>query len=236
MERRREFHMSKKIVFSCIILAILCFGISFFFIFQNKESKEEKNPNLPHHQTKPPYNISLIENENFELSSENYDNNVNILIKSKKKYSSFNVTYKCYNAKEELIQESAQWVNNVDAGDYISNYLTIDKEQVKKIEVEIINPIYDNTLQFLDKDQISFITNDIHDGNKVTINLTAKNVFNTNLNFILGFLSFYQDNKLVKAVPFQIENIKDKENIAATVNIENIDKYNNIKVSINALG
>lgn len=221
----------KKIGIILIILGFSLIGLSFLFSYNTGETEK----NGTNENKKLSYSVDLIDSENFVLRSDVYENYLKVFIISKAKYSRVNIEYKCYDENNKLVEEFTQKVNNINAGEEIVCDNVIDLEKVKVVKVKVIDAIFDDTVNFLDKDKIIFIVNDIRNGDDVTVHLSANNPFNQEINSILGYLHFYQGDKIVKAVPFNIEKVASGANILTDVSVEDIKKYDNIEIIINSI-
>lgn len=233
--------LSKRVGILCIVLAVFLIGFSLIYFYRNdklkgvKDNISEPHTNISELSTDIPYDISLVESPNFSLRTEMYKNNLSIFIKSSKKYTSFWVEYKCYGESDELVHEFSNFVSNVDISDEVSYDFIVDASKVKKVVVKVNDAVYDDKIDFFDKDKIKFVVDEVYNDKGVTVNLNANNPFNKKINFIEGYLRFYCDNKLLMATPFKVENVSATGNISSVINIENVDVYDNIEVLINTL-
>lgn len=227
--------MLKKVSIACFIFGGLLIGASLLFSNNKDVDSGAKNNGGDKTSTNLPYDVYLVDSNSFDLRTVTYNNNLVTFIKSKKKYTTLSVEYDCYDKNNEIVQHISDFASNVDANDEVVYDFVVDVDKVKKIEVRVKDAIYDKSIPYFDKNKIKFVISDEYNDDGITVSIKSDNRFDTNLDFIHGYLCFYQNNGLVKTEPFKIENISIGQEISARVGLDGDIKYDNVKVLINTI-
>lgn len=210
----------KKVSKISLIVAVILIVVGVSFLIINKNNKQENNDTKENLITFDApkdikYKTAFINNNSeFVILLENNSNesivNANLKIKFNNEEKVEEINFLNKDSKYMVVTKIPEnLVNNINNEKINITLDVIKKKSINNIDLSSLN----NNINYTP----------IENGEYINIDIKGNNTTSKDISFLTGIVVLYNNNKIVEAKTFGIENIKAKSNFSYVISCSNVN-------------
>ncbi len=234
--------ISIVLIVGCVVLSITSLNCTDVDLKNNGNNNDSSESTV--------YTVNLVESEGFELESVPYngDSELALFITGSDNYEYIVIEIISYDEDRQVVNTSTRSMNFIVANKQFVVSECVDLSVVKSIDVTVKERVDSEQIDtekifsnILDKSKLEFETTVTNIENDVaTINFTAINPYDNNIQVLNGFVLLYNKGQLVDMNFFSTTDVIQCESIDLNVNAllhdtTGVFEFDTVKVIVNEL-